>query len=416
MTDSTSIAPATARPNAPWYVFFLLSLTWSGLILTELISNNVLPLTVNQFTTNAGYIGFILAINPAFGFIAQPIAGIVSDRIWTPLGRRAIFLVIGAPIVAACLWLIPDVRIFWHLIVLVVIFQFFQDVLWGSDNPLIADLVPAHQRTLVMGCMIGSAQVCSFLFLRLAMPALSEEWLYRIAAAGQVFMVAGAAFFIREKKELPVMERPKLTVKRYLMDMLGDPILRRFGALAFAQTFFLTICTGFLVLFAIKSVGLTKAEYSTAWSWSSFSMLCLAIPTGVLIERFHKGHALVGAYIFGIGACVLGYLTHSYSTFVCLSVAFGLFQIVVNVTQKAFFTEYLPADIVGQLSGAYNICLAVGRSLALAAGGWVVVWANDNYRVLWILGAVDGAIAVWIALSLPDRRYQERKDGVGASA
>lgn len=415
---TSSVAIEKAK-GAPWHVFFLLSLIWSGLVVTEQVSNHVLPLTLKHFTDNAGIIGLVLALNPAFGFIAQPLAGIVSDRIWTPLGRRAILLVTGAPIVAVCLWYVPETRVFWHVVVLVVIYQFFQDVLWGSDNPLIADLVPPRQRTLVMGCMISAAQGIAFLFLRFGMGGLMEKYgersLYQIAAAAQVILVGGAALLIREKKDRPKIERAKLTVQRYFADMFGDPILRRFGALAFVQTFFFTICTGFMVLFATQSVGLTRGQFGDAWSWQAFCMLCLAVPAGMVVEHFHKGRALVGAYVFCIGACVLGYLTHGYATFVALSVAFGLCQVVINVTQKAFFTEYLPADIIGQLSGAYNICLALGRSLALAAGGWFVLWAGNDYRVVWLVGGVAAVLAVWLATSLPDQRYEQRTTEKAAS-
>ena len=98
--------------------------------------------TIEQFTVDPTTIALILFINPAFGFIAQPIVGVLGDKIWTPVGRRAFFLITGAPIVAICLWFVPEARFLWHLVVLVVVYQFFQDVLWGSDHPLLADLFP----------------------------------------------------------------------------------------------------------------------------------------------------------------------------------------------------------------------------------------------------------------------------------
>jgi MFS family permease len=394
-------------------VFVVLSLIWSGLVVTEQISNNLLPLTLRHFTANAGVIGLVLAAHPAFTFIAQPLAGIVSDRIWTPLGRRAALLVCGAPVVAACLWLIPETAVFWHVIVLVLIYQFFQDVLWGSDNPLIADLIPPRQRTLVMGCMIATAQGTAFLFLRYGMGGLMERYgeqaLYRVAVAAQIIFVAGGALLIREPRNLPKQVRPKLTAGRFLADMFGDAVLRRFGALAFVQTFFFNICTGFIVLFAVQSAGLSRAEFGSAWGWQAFCMLCLAVPVGLIVERFHKSRALWLAYALGVAACGLGYLTHGYAMFVALSLTFGVCQAVINVTQKVFFTDYLPPDIVGQLSGAYNMCLGTGRALALVAGGWIVVLAGNDYRVLWIVGGGAGLVAVWLSATLPDRRYDARK-------
>ena len=74
---------------------------------TEQLSIHLLPAMIEKFTVNPTTIAVILFINPAFGFIAQPIVGVLGDKIWTPVGRRAFFLITGAPIVAICLWFVP---------------------------------------------------------------------------------------------------------------------------------------------------------------------------------------------------------------------------------------------------------------------------------------------------------------------
>ena len=229
MPQAAPSDPGDRQEKAPVSVFIILCSIWCGLVITEAISANILPLTIKAFTANPAVIGLILALNPFFGFIAQPLVGILGDRIWTPLGRRAFFLIVGAPIVAICLVLIPEVRILWFLVVLVVIYQFTQDILWGSDHPLLADLVPARQRILANSLILTSSQLVGFFFLkrgmgwllRVAGDDLGGEILYFIAAFAQVVLVAGAAFFLKEKK--PVLsDRPRLTPVRYFKDFFGD--------------------------------------------------------------------------------------------------------------------------------------------------------------------------------------------------
>lgn len=383
-----------------------------GLSITEQISGNILPLTIRHFTADAAIIGLILALNPAFGFIAQPLVGIVSDKIWTPLGRRAIFLVGGAPIVALCLVLVPAAQVLWHLVVLVVIFQFFQDVLWGSDHPLIADLVPPHQRTIVKACMSTTVQIVVFLFLKFgigyALDRFGERFLYWCAAGAQLVLVAGAALFLREKRRAAVT-RPKLTPKRYVTDLFGDPVLRRFGFLAMSQAMFFHVVTGFIILFAVHSVGITKAAFGNAWSVHALIALCCAIPLGFAVERIPKQWALVIGYAVALGGCVLGFLARDAGSFFLIAIVFGFGSVIVDVTQKPFFTEYMPTDIIGQLSGAYNICYATGRSLALAGGGLIVSLAGNNYRAIWLIALVFGLMSALIAATIPDRRYSRRR-------
>lgn len=57
----------------------------------------LLPLTLSRFTYDVALIGWILAIKPGLSIVVQPAAGIITDRIWTPLGRRALFLIVFAP-------------------------------------------------------------------------------------------------------------------------------------------------------------------------------------------------------------------------------------------------------------------------------------------------------------------------------
>ncbi len=387
---------------------------WSGLVLTENISNQVLPLTIRRFTTDAAIIGLILALNPLFGFIANPLVGILSDKIWTPIGRRAFFLVTGAPIVALCLLYVPEVRLLWHLVVFVTIYQFFQDVLWGSDHPLLADLVPPSQRSLVNGAMLMSAQATGWIFSRYGMghwmDAYGEEFLYRVAALAQVGLVAFAALFLHERRNVSV-PRPRLTVARYVRDFVGDPVLRRFGSLAFTQYFFQNILQSFYVLFAVQTLALSRATFGQIWSWFPAMMFFLALPVGLLAEQLPKQLVLVGSYVCMLGACVVGWFAHGAGALLVSVLLFGFGQLVSGVTQKAFFTEFIPRDLIGQICGAYNICLALGRTAALAGGGWLISLLGNDYRWIFPLGAVFGVISILIALRIRDVRFESRTSG-----
>src|SRR5262245_35411605 len=86
-------------------------LAWIALLfcvtgIAEATSNFILPDTIHRYTQNAFVISVILAMNPFFGFVAQPWAGWYSDRLWTPLGRRRPVIVVGTACLAlSCLGL-----------------------------------------------------------------------------------------------------------------------------------------------------------------------------------------------------------------------------------------------------------------------------------------------------------------------
>jgi hypothetical protein len=76
MTESTPSVQKPRPEKAPISVFVILCSIWSGLVITEGISASILPLTIKGFTNDPFVIGLILALNPFFGFIAQPLVGI----------------------------------------------------------------------------------------------------------------------------------------------------------------------------------------------------------------------------------------------------------------------------------------------------------------------------------------------------
>lgn len=428
-------SPSSNQPaKASVKTITVLTVIWAGMMISEMIYIYLLPLTLKNFTDNITLIGWILALKPGLSIILQPLAGIITDKIWTPLGRRGLFLIIFSPLMGICLYLLPLLSVFWQVVLIAAMFQFFQDVLWGCDHPLLADLVPPQQRTFVMGLMMTSSQVVSFLFLSIGMGVwlgkgtvdiswlgtfsenLGLGWLmqrhddafvYKFCALLQCIMVGGVAFFLGEKKVEPTA-RPKLTVRRYFSDYLGDPILCKFAIQGFVQFFFQNLIVGFIALFAVETLKLSKSEFGDIWRWSALVAIS-AFAFGWVLERLPKNWVMAGGYGLSTLACVIGYYAQDGQSLMLVAFVFGVGQLFGNMAQKPFFTEYIPRDIIGQISGAYNTCFAVSRMLALGLGGMMIKALGNDYRMIFVIGGLLGVITVWTSIIIPDRRYQERK-------
>ncbi len=452
---------AAARAPIQWRSLILLCLIWSGLVVTEQISYGILSGTCRQFTQDIAVIGFILGLNRLFGFIANPIVGLISDKIWTPFGRRAVFLITGAPIVAIALLLIPSAGSLWHLIGLVVMYQFFQDVLWGSDHPLIADLIPVEQRSLAAGLMMASSQGVGYLFNQYGMGVIAknhgENTLYYFAAAAQIALVCLPAFFLREVKrplppktpfqplarfdehplalryafmhrlahlfkqiKSPALQRPAhiaaiviFAVARYITDITSHPILRRFALLAFCSACFTTISLQYFRDFATTTLKIPVHVFGPASSIMSLIILFGAIPFGILVEKYlPKQRVMVGGYIIALAACLYSYFAQDADDIRLMAIGFACGQLVLNVTQKPFFTEYVPRDLIGQISGAYNICYAAGAYVGTVGTGLAIRYLFDHdLRMMWPLASFFALLSILIAATIPDVRYQQRKTG-----
>ncbi|MDQ8198940.1 MFS transporter [Pelagicoccus enzymogenes] len=421
MSTPNSSGESTYRKTGP-LLFLAFSSMWTGLVVTEYVSNNVLSWEIKKFTENAFIISFLLSLNPAFGFIANPIIGIISDRIWTPVGRRAFFLIVGAPIVATCLILIPHAQSLIFLVLLIFIYQIVQDILWGSDHPLLADLVSPEMRTKMVGTMNTCSQLAGFFFLRYAMDGgenfFGTKLPFYIAAAAQVLMVAAVAIYIgRLERPAPKTNRPKLTFKRYVHDAFAEPTRRRYLTMVFSASFALSVVQGFASLYAVETLFLSRSEFGQAWSYFSLIPIFFAFAAGWAVERFlPKPIAL--AIAFAVMACgsILGYFAGSQHALSIVAIVVSAGTVVFQVTYKAFYTEFLPKDIIGQLSGVLNICYALGRLMAYWIAGGIIFLLGNDYSYIWPISAVASLVSIIIVLRIPDPRFLARKQATSIAS
>lgn len=403
-----------------------------GASVTEAVSVNLLPLTLALYTRDPNLIFWVLAINPAFGFIAQPLTGLLSDHVWTRLGRRAVFLVTSGPIVAASLLCIPFIGTFGVLVLTVVVLQFFQDVINGSDQPLLADLVPPEQRTVALG-LVKAAENSGFVFVLFAgMPLVAwhkskfgeGEYglpLYAIAAACQLLLVTVAALFLDERP-IARQERPRLTVGRYIRDFLHQPMLPRIAAAYFLRAFARTAAVGSAALYAQQTLRLSEEQFGASWGLMPFIALASGVPLGLIAERFAKQRVLQVAFTMLIAGSAIGYFYGTVAGLTAAALVFGLGDMLLEVTHKAFMSEYYPADLIGQLSGAVNCFYAAGRTSALIIVGWCVKLANPSvdwgalgdqayvdYSVIWLISAAAAMAGIAILATTRDLRHEARR-------
>ncbi|NNE33760.1 MAG: MFS transporter [Rhodothermales bacterium] len=424
------VEPAT-RERVTLRLAFILCCLFLGTAITEASSVYVLPLTIERFTPNPLYIALILALNPLFGIIAQPLAGLISDRIWTPLGRRAFLMIVSAPIVALALLFVPYASVLWHIVLLVVVIQFFQDILYGSDQPLLADLVPPEQRTLMLGLVKGFENLGFLLVLYLGMKLVASYRLeygaeryglpmYFIAAGAQIALVMIPAFFLRERRIVrDKIER--MTPARYVRDFIEQPMLLRLAAAYSVRSFTRTAVVGFVALYAVKTLGFTEDQVGSSWGIMPFVALILGIPLGLMVERFAKHRALQAGFLIIIVGSLLGYSATSPMALAGVALIFGCGDMILEVTHKAFMSDRYPADKIGQLTGAVNIFYAIGRTAALILVGAVVKafnpdvdWksldsvAQIDYSVIWIVAIVAAVAGILLLHSARDYRHEAR--------
>lgn len=406
----------------PFKIALLCSIFF-GVAITEACSVNLLPLTLAMFTENPTTIFLVLAINPAFGVIAQPIAGLWGDHVWTRFGCRAVFLIICAPLTALCVLAVPFMSSLVILISVIVALQFFQDMLNGTDQPMMAEMLPPKQRTFVMGCIKSIEQMGFMLALFVGMRLVDQHAdqggthyglpLYGAAVFCQFAFVMIPAFFLGEK---PIKKkiRPKLSVKRYWEDFWHQPMLPRLAFSLFIRAFTKTAVVGSAALYASQTLKLSDGEFGQSWAMMPFIALLMAIPCGWVAERFAKQRVMQVAFGAVILSCFFGYTATGVVGFTIAAFLFGFGDILIEVTQKPFMSEQYPADITGQLAGAINVFFAIGRTLALIFMGYFIPWVTPvgaevpSYEFIWIVSGISAIMGIIVLNGVRDFRHEAR--------
>ncbi|MEM9159708.1 MAG: MFS transporter, partial [Verrucomicrobiota bacterium] len=330
MSTSASVQMSSNMEKAPIYKYVVMCVIMAGLILTEGASGNLLPLTMLQFGLDNDTMGDIKAINPLFGFISQPIVGYLSDRIWTPFGRRGFFLILGAPIVGLSLFVVPELNAVASLVVWVIIWQCFQDVLWGSDHPLMADLFAPSQRPLLGAYMACAGSLSGIFFLDILLE-MELTTAYRTVGIAQLVLVAGAAFFLNEKPprnlpagkkwaivniegdgdrepRKPVFQRIANGVTWYAKEIFSNSIYTRFAILNFLKFLAVSLIGGWVIYFGTITLGLSKDEFGDRWKLEPIITLFFAVPAGWFIGKYcPKQWTMVVGFAVMMIACAMGY-------------------------------------------------------------------------------------------------------------
>lgn len=124
--------------------FFSISITWA-------LYNAFVPFFLDSFLSSTALIGFMMTIDNYFALFLQPWIGHRSDRTASRFGRRMPYLLIGMPLAALFVVLIPFHTNFLTLILFMVLMNLAMSLYRSPTIALMPDLTPEAQRTKANG-------------------------------------------------------------------------------------------------------------------------------------------------------------------------------------------------------------------------------------------------------------------------
>lgn len=213
-------------------------------------------------------IGIVWAAGPIAGILAQPIVGILSDKMWFMGGRRRPWIIIGGTLAALMMLALPNLEIIQKLfiggddpqagllsiaVIVALTFDLSINVSFNPTRSLIADCTPKEQRAkgyTWMQTVSGTFGVLAYLIGG----TLGNEALIYIGIGIALLATIIPAFLIEEPRQLQAAEDNTTKAKTSSRDII-ESLLPLVGLLVYGVYVIAEKLFGFTVTSGIELFG-----------------------------------------------------------------------------------------------------------------------------------------------------------------
>lgn len=339
--------------------------------------------------------------------LAQPLAGMISDRTRSRFGRRAPWMVAGVLIGGLALVGMALANGLVQIAIAWIIVQIAYNFAQGPLSAILPDRVPRAARGTFaalagMGAMLGAlgGQIAGSM-LRSSIPTAY------LLLAGLALIVIVLFVVFNPDHSSREQRNPPFSMRAFLSTFWVDPVRHPDFFWAFTGRLLLYTgyfaVTGFQLYILADYIGLGEEGAAAAIPLfgllSLVGMIAAMLVGGPLSDKLGRRKVFVFASSVIVGVAFLvplvmptymGWLIYT----VIAGIGFGMFQSV----DQALMSEVLPSkDSYAKDLGVVNIAATLPQTLAPAVGGAIVL-AFGGYAALFPVGivlAILGAFAVW---------------------
>ena len=345
----------------------------------------IIPLRLLEFAPEAQkntYLGLLTFAGSMIAVFIQPLAGALSDRFGSPLGRRRPFILVGTLLALLFLPSIGFSGSFPFLLLGYCLLQVATNIAQGPFQAFIPDLVPKGRRGVAAGAKSLAEVLGGVAFLRLVAYFMDsyagdggEIWLWLAIGLPGLILLVGMIVTMLTVKEQPSSPSSQPSMAKtlagaYKIDVKGHTsfvwfLLSRLFilmAMVVLQTFALYFIRD--VIQHSNPAGVTADLMITV----GIFLLLAVYPAGQLSDRFGRKPIIVLSGFIGIVGILVLLFTRSYlGTLVCgglLGISAGAFL----STNWALAIDLVPAGEEARYLGLTNIATAGAGALARLTG------------------------------------------------
>ena len=195
--------------------------------------------------------------------------------------------------------------------------------------------------------------------------------------------------------------RLRTEIAEGLSFVVRHPLLRRIVACTGTANLFGTITTTLLVLFALRTLGLSEAVLGSVFSAGALGGLLGAFTAARFARWVGEGRAIPLSALLLLPFAALTPLAALGAPVVLLVVSqFGISWAIVayNVTQVSFRQRLCPPELLGRMNASVRFLVFGTMPLGGLLGGVLGTWLGV-VPALWVAAAGQGVAALWVTAS-----------------
>jgi len=396
LNDIEALQVPTKAVNAGFQMFLSLAnlVIWLSILP---ISQILLPMQIaalgaaNKFTnlTIATVVGVLAAV------ITNPIAGALSDRTTSRLGRRRPWFLVGSMLSAVTLALMANATSLVALVIWWAIFHIAANAILAGLSAVVPDQVPLRQRATVSAFVSLSLPLGAVMgALLVTRVATSTQMSYYIFI-GLLLIVMMLFILVLRDKPLPKEAAPRFHLATFLAGFWVNPVKYPDFGWAWLTRFLVYLsyftALGYLLYFLQDAVHYQKAAQgvTTFQIILTGTLLLSSVASGVLSDRLQRRKAFVvgASLVIALSFLMLAF----FQTWLAVEIAGGVLGLGFGAylgVDIALITQLLPsANARGKDLGVINIANAFPQIVGVSIAAFVVNTFH-SYTLLFVLAAI----------------------------
>jgi MFS family permease len=383
--------------------FLASSIAWA-------VYNAYVPIILEGYIKTTFGIGFIMTLDNIFGVIFQPVFGHLSDRSVSKMGRRMPFVLVGIPICAVLLAVIPLTTSLFMAMAVIIAFNFVMSTWRAPVVALMPDLTPSPLRSkangiinlmgglgtlivFILGGMLFDAGGMSLPFLFTAVVMVGAMLILRFTVKESRLQLNGPDEAAPMRfRDLPKSQR-SVILKSLIFILLA--ILFWFIAYSAVETFFTLYATHSLV--GADGAGISAGTASIMLGAFSLTYMVFALPAGILGTKFGRKRTIMVGLVGIIVLFIIMYITTDVRAVWVLLLLSGVCWSSVAINSYPMVIDMGTEQTAGLYTGLYYIASFSASVISPILFGAIHDYVQ-NYQALFIYSAIAFAVALCLML------------------